>query len=1449
LRLSSNSEPVMAVDKAHRSAQTVTPNAAGILPTRTTGSSICTLIAAAVLTLQPLAPSAGAAGSVQVHLPTAAGLQKTLEEATRAVRSSRYERAATLITEFLRRNRGAFASEDGVFLPAAKVLWRRVALWPAESLRHLARQIENQAAEAFEPLKYSTDIGALRAVVSQYFPTTAAAKAAERAIRLAIEADMPLLALTWLQELTHHPARNANEEKWKQLTQICNELCRNMLARGPVRAEPSSVSTAGTTSSQPAGRSPAAATQPLPFRTHRDSDRLKPLKNLKRLQILWKRIPTESVLKPADGGVQRFHRIWPISASLLPNGTLIVQWARGCEAWDAVSGGVIWRYLAMQTRQAYLAGAGGTVPFRMPASDDGRIYFVTEILDPDQSPPRAVHAIICVDARDGRRTWIRTASPMDSRTQPCWFDGRPVVSRGKVLLLARSLLTSRQQVLNLLVLDAESGSLLRRFELCKVARASALPSALYEPAAILESGGIIYICESSGTVIAVDSVTGRIMWLLPDDLPTQRDLAKQNLAVRLSSLPVLLGPLWLKGRPIIVRIVKGSLRVIDCITGRIVNEITPSEPSTSARLVRCDEPGALLLGRGSLTLLSLPELTEKWKTPLASQRASAVAMTVCDPDVLVAVTGGLYRIDIADETVKERLDLPLSDVQQIFVDDAGALLVGRFQVQRLTWGNAACSGAKLQDSHRPADPARLMRLAETLSYRQDREIDTILKWLRLALQRQEDLRGRRSEAMRRRAFETIMRLADGLSADDERSRPALEKLLNEAKKLAPSADAYMTCCERLARLYVDSGSPEKAVELWQQVIENEVATDAAPGPQRSSPQETPIAVRAAGAINALIRQYGRQIYAKFDTQILSALKSQRIRNDPKQLAGLLRTHPGTRYRQLVLLYLGKSLLRQARPLEALGPLRQVVLEDLHDESIPPPAPQQSAAATTAGLGELNSVKPGEEAACLVAEIYAREGRKQDAAVWRRLSGGPAHRRRHGQGTADTASQRADRRHTAEAKRDLPEVSAIRTRQFDSPVHLFAPQEERRRRLPERLVVSDGRRIMTLTAGDLKTLWSAEDAALAARDLLLIDDEQIVLAGRYALVSLDSRSGKVRWRWLSEPPERSSRQVDPETLRCVRKTMVAGERIVVTTNRNEIICIDAQNGAVAWQVRLPLPLSANAVVTPHTVTCMVGKPTRPRMRTLSLQDGSASADWQTAIDGTVEEMLLLPGEFLLLIGPYRSRVFDPFSGRKISEIAARASVIESPVRADGKLLLYDRISGKCLLFDLLTGRGLAERPLRLEARERLIALRRTAQYTVAVTSTGIRLLNIRKNDIPVMATFPPSKNPPLSIIGAKWRDHDAIYVLAEAKTSQHQFYIFVLPAVDGATATRPGRYRQIALPIREAPSAWLLEGDFIAVASGKTLVTIALKRPSSAAHRSEIKSSYRTRAAQAQLKRS
>ncbi|MEK7465870.1 MAG: PQQ-binding-like beta-propeller repeat protein [Planctomycetota bacterium] len=148
-----------------------------------------------------------------------------------------------------------------------------------------------------------------------------------------------------------------------------------------------------------------------------------------------------------------------------------------------------------------------------PVIADGRVYvnFLPRQVNMGANNDPTFLAAFALDI--GTQLWSTQTDP-DPDLQNVWFGSPPVVYGGRVY----AAVTSSGQAAptaDLLVLDADTGKLLRKVFLCELRRANPgwggfLPT---EAPVISESGGILFVNTNIGALAAVQAATAEVLWL------------------------------------------------------------------------------------------------------------------------------------------------------------------------------------------------------------------------------------------------------------------------------------------------------------------------------------------------------------------------------------------------------------------------------------------------------------------------------------------------------------------------------------------------------------------------------------------------------------------------------------------------------------------------------------------------------------------------------------------------------------------------------------------------------------------------------------------------------------------------------------------------------------------------------------------------------------------------
>lgn len=210
-------------------------------------------------------------------------------------------------------------------------------------------------------------------------------------------------------------------------------------------------------------------------------------------------------------------------------GLLLINDGSRVVALDQVSGQVRWTYEAMpdddendpagdfgQTRRQRVMQDARSLAVNRRAGEGGACFAVLGEATSARRRNRFFVAqntrLVRVELKDGTEGWSVEPGDLDEGLRNASFHGTPVLSGGRVLVMARRSQASSFQDSYLLAVDANTGRLAWRRHLASTAG----PNRGNSVAALSKMtlvDGVVYFCDNLGVAAAIDAERGQVRWV------------------------------------------------------------------------------------------------------------------------------------------------------------------------------------------------------------------------------------------------------------------------------------------------------------------------------------------------------------------------------------------------------------------------------------------------------------------------------------------------------------------------------------------------------------------------------------------------------------------------------------------------------------------------------------------------------------------------------------------------------------------------------------------------------------------------------------------------------------------------------------------------------------------------------------------------------------------------
>jgi len=491
--------------------------------------------------------------------------------------------------------------------------------------------------------------------------------------------------------------------------------------------------------------------------------------------------------------------------------------------------------------------------------------------------------IYALDARTGEARWRVLPSRLDPSLDASSVRGPLVIDEGVVVGAAAKQVRQRRLVsIHMFGLDLATGAL--RWSR-PVGSTGALPygsNALPGEAAAVE-GGVVYRGDRLGFVAAVETVTGRPVWV--------RRMSPAPGQQRVS-------PAWQMTAPVVVGGVvytltpdRSGVAALDAATGELLARRRAEELSLPQYMLRAGEH---LLFVGDATLEALPIRGFATASPVRLTGASLEDRFVGR----VVVAGDRALAPVEEGVLVAPLDPESGELRRLALDQPGNLLATRSQIvtvdamevhSYLLWDVAE---RILMDrmASSPEDPGPAATFAE-LAWRDGREdrivpaIDSALRAIERAPMRPEVRR------VREQLFTSVLEMVqpgEGVDARLALGRATRVALLERLDRLASSPRQRVQRLIAAGSFHERGGDIGSAVEAYQGILGDDQL-----GEVRIELAQTsrPASDEAAARLRRIVGEHGARVYAPYAGEAQRELATARAEGSIDSLERVARRYP------------------------------------------------------------------------------------------------------------------------------------------------------------------------------------------------------------------------------------------------------------------------------------------------------------------------------------------------------------------------------------------------------------------------------------------------------------------------------------------------------------------------------------------------------------------------------
>lgn len=265
----------------------------------------------------------------------------------------------------------------------------------------------------------------------------------------------------------------------------------------------------------------------------------------------------------------------------------------------------------------------------------------------------------------------------------------------------------------------------------------------------------------------------------------------------------------------------------------------------------------------------------------------------------------------------------------------------------------------------------------------------------------------------------------------------------------------------------------------------------------------------------------------------------------------------------------------------------------------------------------------------------------------------------------------------------PPLKPTYTRSSDEPVTILQPAQPKTGRAAIAFIFR-GKRVEAWEPATGAVRWSTDLGDPSRPELLMTDQDGLLLATPFSVLSLDSRTGRAQWDFGRAPPPDAVTLRDPEFLPQVAAAALSASRVLVTTDRRAATLLNLEDGHVVWERKLDTHFSGppamndrhvvyTGICNGHTCFVLLDAITGQELRTIPRDDARQVTRLQLLPNG---DALAAGADWLACYAPQAGRsrwAHHLEAGLRASEIVLDLQSVYVPL-ADGSLAAYDLRDG-------------------------------------------------------------------------------------------------------------------------------------------------------------------------------
>lgn len=575
--------------------------------------------------------------------------------------------------------------------------------------------------------------------------------------------------------------------------------------------------------------------------------------------------------------------------------TLLIHNALGLSAWDRSSGRPRWSHLSdlpshvSRMPQSRLEDQLMMLTADAPLADEGVVYAMMDW----NGGMRGMYgggfnSLAAYDVSKGRELWRTASHEIDPSLATATFRGTPLKQSERLFALLSRTQSGGFQELYLVALNPVNGEAIwhRHIASSSLAGMAVLSRS---PESLLNGSGRLFVSNGRGVVASVSAMDGALLWaqlFKVDTVPLNdnrgnmfRVMRGQQTATKSNLSPVLIESGLVV--PVQWRTDERPLMRLDPYDGTVLDEKLAIREGAVVAMDQFENDLILLQLDNGLTRYDGTTLEPVWQLPL-EHVTTASSLNVLGHVAAVAMPDRVLMVDLNDGSILEQRAVTM--MADVALSPGQLILIQRDAVSSFMAWDLALQQLTAQMTRHPEDPNPGLALARmAFNEGQPEQLEAGLDHAVASLAMGSE-RGR--ETLREQVFADLMELGRDSSLSEQTAMAdVIYRRLGEIVHTSQQrVEQLMDHGEHLAR----SDRLVEAVAAYQQIL---LADELTQQTIRADQLVRPAGLMAQQRLEKLVKDHGRDIYEKFETQAVAELVTARASGDLDELIAVSDRYP------------------------------------------------------------------------------------------------------------------------------------------------------------------------------------------------------------------------------------------------------------------------------------------------------------------------------------------------------------------------------------------------------------------------------------------------------------------------------------------------------------------------------------------------------------------------------